>query len=152
MKIVLWIVGILAFIQLIRPDFNNPKIDENVTLKTSPEVMNVLKGACYDCHSNETVYPWYYNIAPVSWVMADHINNGRKSLNFSEWKNIDPAKKLERLKRAVHLVQINQMPENEYQMMHKNANLTPEQKNLINNFFESEIKILEESQKSVSTK
>jgi hypothetical protein len=152
MKLLLWFVGFFALIQLIRPDFNNPKVDENATLKTSPEVMTVLKGACYDCHSNETIYPWYKNVAPVSWVMADHINSGRKALNFSDWSNIDPAKKLERLKRAKHLVEINQMPDNEYQIMHQSANLTTQQKTLINNFFESEIQTLENSQKAVASK
>ena len=152
MKLLIWIIGFFALIQLIRPDFHNPKIDENATLKTSPEVMSVLKGACYDCHSNETIYPWYKNMAPVSWVMADHINSGRKALNFSDWSNIDPVKKLERLKRAKHLVQINQMPDNQYQMMHKAANLTQTQKTLLNSFFDEQIKLLEEAQKIASIK
>lgn len=149
MKLLMWFVGFFILIQLIRPDFHNPKVDANATLKTSPEVMTVLKGACYDCHSNETVYPWYHNLAPVSWIMADHINDGRKALNFSEWANIDPSIKLQRLKRAKHLVLINQMPDNEYQLMHDTANLTEGQKTLINNFFDAQIKLLEDSSKAV---
>ena len=139
-KLFYWVLGIAIVIQFIRPDFKNPKVDENATLQADPQVMSVLQGACYDCHSNETKYPWYHNVAPVSWVMADHINTGRKALNFSNWENIDPKIKLERLKRGDHLVAIDVMPIGEYKYMHKKANLNQAQKELLENFFDDQIK------------
>ncbi len=69
--------------QFIQTDKTNPKVDKNIEIKTNAEVMKIFKTACYDCHSNETVYPWYSNIAPFSWVVSNHINEGRKVLNFS---------------------------------------------------------------------
>lgn len=139
-KIFFWAIGLAIAIQFIRPDFQNTQVDEKITLKADAKVMNVLKKSCYDCHSQETAYPWYSNIAPISWVMADHINQGRKALDFSNWENLDPKIKLERLERAKQVIYNYRMPKQEYVMMHKNALLTPEEKKLLEQFFDSEIK------------
>lgn len=141
-KIVYWVLGIAIVIQFIRPDFQNPKVDATVALKTDQKVMGILKTSCYDCHSNETKYPWYHNVAPVSWVMSNNIVNGRKALDFSNWANIDAKVKLERLQRAKQLVNIEMMPKNEYLLMHKNAALNSEEKKRLEEFFDSEIKNL----------
>lgn len=138
-KILYWVVGILGIMQLIRPDFNNPKVDPSVALQSDPKVMSILKTSCYDCHSSETKYPWYHNVAPVSWVMANNISEGRKALDFSNWEKIDPSVKLERLKRAKQLVNNALMPKGEYLMMHKNALLNPDEKKILNDFFEVEL-------------
>lgn len=138
-KIVYWVIGIIGIMQLIRPDFTNPKVDQSVALQSDPKVMNILKTSCYDCHSNETHYPWYHSIAPVSWVMSSNIEGGRKAINFSNWANIDEKIKLERLKRAKQLVGNELMPKGEYLMMHKNAVLKPDEKKILENFFETEI-------------
>lgn len=139
-KIIYWVLGIAIAIQFIRPDFQNTQVDEKITLKADVKVINVLKKSCYDCHSQETVHPWYSNIAPISWVMADHINQGRKALDFSDWEHIDPKIKLERLERAKQVIYNYRMPKSEYLMMHKNALLTPEEKKLLEQFFDEEIK------------
>ena len=139
-KIFFWAIGLAIAIQFIRPDFQNTQVDEKITLKADAKVMNVLKKSCYDCHSQETAYPWYSNIAPISWVMADHINQGRKALDFSNWENLDPKIKLERLERAKQVIYNYRMPKQEYVMMHKNALLTPEEKKLLEQFLDSEIK------------
>lgn len=143
-KIILWVVGITIAIQLIRPDFINNPVDENITLHADSQVMSVLKTSCYDCHSNETQYLWYHNVAPVSWVLSSNIESGRKAINFSEWKNIDPKVKLERLERAKKVVNNNMMPKSEYVMMHENATLSLEQKQLLETFFEAEIQAIGE--------
>lgn len=141
-KTVLWVVGIAAAIQLIRPDFTNPPIDETIALHTDPKVMNILKTSCYDCHSAETKYPWYHNVAPVSWVMANNIGEGRKALDFSNWAKIDPTVKAERLKRAKQLVNNELMPKSEYRLMHKDARMNAEEKKILEEFFDSELQKL----------
>ncbi|WP_331775420.1 heme-binding domain-containing protein [Sulfurospirillum sp. 1612] len=146
MKYAIFIVlGILLVIQVIRPDFTNPKVNPQEELHASVPVMKVLKSSCYDCHSNETKYPWYSNIAPVSWFMADHINRGRKALNFSNWAMIDPKVKLSRLKRVNHLIKRDLMPISNYTWMHKNAILKPKQKKLLEEFFDKQIQKLKKS-------
>ncbi|MDD2781141.1 heme-binding domain-containing protein [Sulfuricurvum sp.] len=141
-KIIFWAVGFAIVIQVIRPDYTNQPIDKNITLDTDSQVMNVLKTSCYDCHSNETQYLWYHNVAPVSWVLSSNIENGRKALNFSNWKNIDPKVKLERLERAKKVVNNNMMPKSEYVLMHENAALGADEKRLLEAFFDAQIKEL----------
>lgn len=95
-----FILVVLAFLtaQLFRPDFTNPavaagmEIDSNAAF--TPEVRRIIKTSCADCHSNETVYPWYSRITPVNWWLKDHIDDGRAHMNFStdpageEWDEI----------------------------------------------------------------
>ncbi|WP_345980204.1 heme-binding domain-containing protein [Sulfurimonas sp. HSL3-2] len=144
-KALLWVFGIAIAIQFIRPDFKNPKVDETVALNADTKVMSVLKTSCYDCHSNETKYPWYHNVAPVSWMMSSNINDGRKALDFSNWANIDAKVKLERLKRAKQLVNNELMPKSEYLLMHKDADLDKEKKETLEQFFDLQIKKLYKS-------
>lgn len=144
-KIVYWVLGIAIVMQFIRPDFKNPAVDEKVALNTDPHVMSVLKTSCYDCHSDETKYPWYHHIAPVSWVISDNISSGRKALDFSNWANIDPKIKLKRLERAKELVNNELMPKSEYLLMHENAVLNNAAKQTLEKFFDAQIKELEGS-------
>ena len=137
-----WTVGIVVAIQFIRPDFHNPEVDDTVALRADAQVAPLLKNACYDCHSDETRYPWYSNMAPVSWFMADHINSGRKAMNFSNWENINPDTRIERLKRAKHLTHIGLMPLQSYGLMHEGANLTEQQKTTLSYFFDEQLKAL----------
>jgi hypothetical protein len=141
-KIVYVVLGIAIAVQLIRPDFKNPPVDEKIALNTDAKVMTVLKKSCFDCHSSETQYPWYHNVAPVSWIMSDHIVRGRKALDFSNWENIDPAVKLKRLERAKQVINNDSMPKHDYLLMHKNAVLTNEEKEILEQFFDSQIKEL----------
>ena len=141
-KILFWVVGIAILIQFIRPDFTNAKVDDAVALNANQEVLSVLKTSCYDCHSHETKYPWYHNVAPLSWMMSSNIDAGRQALDFSNWENIDTEVRLERLKRAKKLVNNEMMPKSEYLMMHKNAVLDKEKKETLEQFFDSQIKEL----------
>ena len=85
-------VGVLVLIQLYpvqRPevDSDNPgDLMKNVDVPSN--ISTILKSTCYDCHSNETIYPWYSNIAPVKWLVYYDINNAREELNFSEWNSL----------------------------------------------------------------
>ena len=84
----LWILSLLLLIQFVRPDKNDSTLieeDYSKDLKISADVKSLLKKSCADCHSNRTNYPWYAEIAPVSWYLANHVNDGKAHLNFSEW-------------------------------------------------------------------
>jgi len=140
--IVYTIIGVFALIQLIRPDFTNPIVDPKVALHADPEVMGILKTSCYDCHSGETLYPWYHNVAPVSWIMANNIHEGRRAIDFSNWANIDPSVKLKRLERAKQMIHNDMMPKHEYLLMHKNAVLNPQKKETLDHFLDEQIKEL----------
>lgn len=141
-KLVYVVIGVAIAIQFIRPDFINPAVDEKVALNSDPKVLSVLKTSCYDCHSSETKYPWYQNVAPVSWIMSDHIVRGRKALDFSNWANIDPKVKLLRLERAKQVINNDMMPKHDYLLMHKNAILNNEEKRTLEEFFDSQIQEL----------
>lgn len=141
-KAIYFAVGAAIAIQFIRPDFKNQAVDEKVALNTDQKVMSILKTSCYDCHSHETKYPWYHNIAPLSWVMSDNIERGREALDFSNWANIDAKVKLERLARAKKVISNEMMPKSEYLLIHKNAVLKKEEKHLLEQFFDSQIEEL----------
>ena len=131
MKIILIMIAILLAIQLIRPEKTNPPVDQSLTLKAPENVMKILKTSCYDCHSNETKWPLYAEIAPLSWNIAGHVNDGRKALNFSQWKTIDPKIKITRLKRSIKTVNNGMMPLSNYLFMHEEAKLSDAQKRVI---------------------
>ena len=144
-KIFVGVVGILVVIQFIKPHFNNPKIDERIALQADEKVISLLKNACYDCHSDETKYPWYHNVAPISWAMAGHIDQGRKALNFSQWANMDGNIRTIRVKRAKQLNDNGLMPKESYLWMHENAHLKQEDKKILDQFFDQQLQQLKKS-------
>ncbi len=141
-KIIISIVVLITAIQFIRPDFTNPDIDSNLELHASDEVMAILKTSCYDCHSNESKYPWYADLAPASWILADNINSGRKAINFSQYRDIPSDIKKERLERSIQLIDNLRMPKGSYLMMHEYARLDDAQKEILKDFFTQEIEEL----------
>lgn len=130
-------------IQFISVDKTNPQIDDKLTLKAPKEVMNVLKTSCYDCHSYETTWPIYSNIAPVSFFISSHIQNARKAMNFSKWHEIDNKIKVQRLKRAVTTVNNGMMALPSYIYAHEEARLSKEDKNILINWFKKELESIE---------
>jgi hypothetical protein len=102
------------------------------TVHTLPaEVGVVLKNACYDCHSNYTVYPWYASIQPVALWLGDHIDEGRKELNFSEFANYSLAKQYRKLEEIKDEVTEGKMPLESYTLIHQEAKLSAEDKLLL---------------------
>jgi len=143
-KTILIIVAVLVAIQLIRPERTNPPVDPSLTLQTDPEVMRILKRSCYDCHSNETKWPWYSNIAPLSWSITSHVKEGREALNFSKWHQIDPKTKKKRLKRAVKTTSNGMMPLPSYLWIHHDAKLSKADKARLKAWFEAQLQQLPE--------
>ena len=135
-------------IQFYRPDRANPPTVQAETLAATavvPEnVAEVLTRSCNDCHSNETVYPWYSNISPFSWLLADHINEGRRELNFSIWNTYSAKKKRRKFDEICEQVTGGEMPHNQYLWLHRDAQLSAEDKKLLCDWTETEkIKIAE---------
>ena len=128
-KRVSWgLVGILVIIQVIRPVRTNPAIDPKNEISASvavpADIGAILSRSCNDCHSNRTVWPWYSAVAPVSWLVAYDVNQGRRALNFSEWGTRDPAKNHEMLGEICKEVTEKEMPGPIYPLMHSGAGLS----------------------------
>lgn len=128
-KILLGLVVALVLAQAVRPDQTNPPVTGDVA--APPEVAAVLKRACYDCHSNETKWPWYSQVAPVSWLVTRDVNEGRKHLNFSEWQSYEPKRQAHKLEETEGEVSEGEMPMFIYLPMHPEAKLSDADKKLI---------------------
>lgn len=118
---------VMQFIQIKKID---AVADKSLEIKADEKVMTILKKACYDCHSNEVIYPWYSNIAPLSWVINDHVIEGRKALNFSIWEKYPAEERIDHLKDIFRTVYAP-MPLQSYLWLHKEADLTKEERSFI---------------------
>jgi hypothetical protein len=131
-----WILAVLvagfALLQLANPSRTNPPVvaghDLLATNPPPPEVATLLRHACYDCHSNETRWPWYSHIAPVSWLVAGDVAHGRERLNFSDWPRELPGRAAKRLERISEELGYKDMPPGKYTLMHPEARLTAGQR------------------------
>jgi cbb3-type cytochrome oxidase cytochrome c subunit len=142
-KISLVIVALLFIIQLFRIDKSVQPVEESKDFITSAsvntEIANTLKTSCYDCHSNQPIYPWYTNIAPVSWWIKHHINEGSHHLNFSIWGEYSDKRKHHKLEECIEMIEEGEMPMYSYTLMHKEAKLTDEQKMQLVSFFKAQM-------------
>jgi len=131
---------LLAFIviQFIRPTKNKAEgISNNDFSKIYPvpeDVQSILKTSCYDCHSNNTVYPWYAEVQPVAWWLDNHVVDGKKHLNFSEFAGYSLRKQYHKLEEVDEMVKKAEMPLDSYLWIHKNAKLSEGQKLTIYNW------------------
>jgi hypothetical protein len=134
-KILLVIVTGLAVIQFIRParnvDSQVSSSDISGVISIPDTVKVILQNACSDCHSNNTRYPWYVNIQPAGWWMAGHISEAKGDLNFSEFGGYTQRKQIGILEGVAAVVEEDIMPLRSYKMMHKNARLSTNEKNLL---------------------
>src|SRR4051812_21901303 len=92
-RVAIAIAILFVVAQVIRPSMTNPPVDESRTLQAkaqmTPEVNAIMERACNDCHSNKTSWPWYSQVAPVSWYLSRHVTEGRRHLNISDWAGYD---------------------------------------------------------------
>lgn len=127
-KILIGILIVLILIQFIRPQRNNGdalgRNDFTHEIPTPDSVMGILKTSCFDCHSNRTVYPWYAEIAPVSWWLSNHVNEGKAELNFSEFITYNDKRKNKKLEEIAKTVEEHEMPLSSYTLIHKDAKLS----------------------------
>lgn len=138
-KIIFWCLVGFAMIQFIPVDKVNKPVDQSKNFvkveNTPPKVAALLKNACYDCHSDETVYPKYAYIAPFSWSVKSHVNDGREHLNFSVWGSYNKDLKQNMLKHSMQTIESKVMPMPAYIVYHPEANLSKEERLLLNNYF-----------------
>lgn len=143
-KIVFWTLVAFALIQFFPIDRTNKPVDSAANFvdarKTPQKIRTLLKNACYDCHSNETVYPKYAFIAPVSWSVKSHINEGREHLNFSIWETYNKDLKENMITKSIQTIQSKAMPMPGYIVYHKEANLSEAERALLVQYFEEMLK------------
>ena len=137
-KILFAILVVIIAIQFIQPARNKSgqvlQTDFSTTYDIPQDIFTLVKNACYDCHSNNTNYPWYSNIQPVAWVMARHISKGKQKLNFSCFGSNTTRKKVSKLKEIANQIKDGEMPITSYKLMHKSARLSEDDKNLLMNW------------------
>ncbi len=139
-NILVALLVVFVLMQIVRIDTKNPATNPSDVFSEAtmtPEIKGLLNTACYDCHSNNTRYPWYSNIAPVSWWLQHHVHEGREELNFSEWNAMDAKKKDHKLKECVEMIEEGEMPMNSYTWTHTDARLNAEQKAVLIRYFNS---------------
>jgi hypothetical protein len=145
-KKILWIlaglVAVFALMQLANPTRTNPPVtpghDLLATNPPPPEIAARLRAACYDCHSRETRWPWYSRVAPVSWLVAGDVKDGRERLNFSEWPHDRPERAAKRLERISEEVGYRNMPPGKYTLLHPDARLTAAQRQALIDWADAE--------------
>jgi hypothetical protein len=135
-KITKWVVIVVAclfiLLQFKRPARTNPVSETSLSIEAhtqiTPQVKEILDRSCRDCHSNNTEWPWYTNVAPVSWWITDHVNEGRKQVNLSEWGKLDKDRQDKKLRQICDEVQDGAMPLSSYLPLHPKAKLSEQDK------------------------
>jgi len=124
------LAAVVALMQFIRPALTNPPVDQTRTIQArmqvSGEVSAILDRSCNDCHSYQTRWPWYSHVAPISWFVVGHVNDGRDDLNFSEWAKYSQSEQQHFLKKMCGEVTAGEMPLNSYLWLHRDAKLSSE--------------------------
>jgi len=128
-RIALVIGAVIVAIQIVPVDRSNPPVEGVVA--APPEVYSILKRSCFDCHSNETKWPWYSYVAPVSWLVAHDVHEARGHVNFSEWNRLSPEKQADHIDECWEMVAKGKMPLSYYLPMHSDARLSDADKALI---------------------
>ena len=133
------VVAIVLVIQVIPVERNVSTVPAGQsfekTEKVPANVAAILKVSCYDCHSNNSRYPWYSELQPGAWFMAQHITKGRDELNFDEFNNYSKRRKKAKIKSIISQIEKDEMPLKSYRMMHGNARLSADEKKELLDFF-----------------
>ena len=139
-KILIALLAILIIIQFFRPTKNlsNAKSPADISnlYQVPGDVNEILDKACNDCHSNNTIYPWYAEVQPVAWWLNNHIEEGKDELNFSEFATYAPARQYRKLEELKKQIDEGEMPLSSYTLIHTNAKLTEAEKQALLNWSE----------------
>lgn len=131
-KVGIGLLVLLVVLQFFQPNKNQgDKLGPNDIYQvamTPTLVQTALETSCYDCHSNNTVYPWYTKVQPIGLWMQHHVDEGKEELNFSEFKSYKPKRQAHKMDEIVEMLEKDEMPLASYTLIHKNAVLTEEQK------------------------
>lgn len=138
-NILLTILILLILIQFIRVDQTNPEsiMESNYFIVASvpSQIQSIMTESCFDCHSNQTIYPWYSKVAPVSWFLNQHIKEGRKKINFSEWDAYSTEDQVKIMEECIEEIKENKMPLKSYVLIHSKAKLSNEEKDALIQWF-----------------
>lgn len=124
-----YVVGLIVLIQFWPVERTNPRVSSDI--QTPKEVEEVLRAACYDCHSNETRWPWYSHVAPVSWLIAHDVTEARDRFNLSEWGSVPAEERQVLVRQMWKEVEKGGMPLPVYRIMHPEARLSENQKSVL---------------------
>jgi hypothetical protein len=127
--ILIGLLGLLIIIQFVPLDRSNQPVSKE--MEAPEEVMVILKNSCYNCHSNETKWPFYSYIAPVSWLVVDDVHEARDEMNFSQWDKLKSEKRTKKIEEIWEEVEEGKMPLPIYLIAHPDAKLDDEQKAII---------------------
>lgn len=145
MKIVK-IIGIVLAIGLIVIQFfgikKNQSTEEQINHISTQfivpaDVENIFKTSCYDCHSNNTIYPWYAGVQPIAWWLQGHVNEGKEELNFDEFAQYNPRRQFKKIEELEEMINEGEMPLPSYTIIHSNATLSALQKETLINWAKS---------------
>lgn len=146
-KITLGLVAVLVLIQFIpveKNESNDTEFDITKSYNVPDNVSMILKGACNDCHTNLTRYPWYSNIQPVKYMLADHVNEGKEHLNFSTFTKIPLRVQNHKFEEIIEMVEKKEMPLESYTYfgLHPEANLTDDDRKVLIDWAKEQMSIL----------
>ncbi len=131
-KILMVLLAIFIIMQFFRPNKNvsatTSKNDISYAYAIPQDVQHILSKACNDCHSNNTKYPWYAEVQPVAWWLADHVEEGKEHVNYSEFLSYGLRKQYHKLEETEEMVKEGHMPLDSYLWIHKDAKLTDDEK------------------------
>ncbi len=137
------LLAFLVVIQFFKIDKTNPEsnppMDFTVVEQAPDEIGQLLHSACYDCHSNDTEYPWYTNIQPIGWWVKAHINKARKELNYANWGEYTAKRQAHKFDEMVDEVKEGHMPLKSYTWMHPEAKLTEAQRQQLTTWFQEKM-------------
>lgn len=142
-SIALLLFAALIIIQFFRLEKNLSSIDGpepndiSKVYSVPQEVSTILETSCYDCHSNNTHYPWYANFQPVAWWLADHVKEGKKEINFSEFASYRIGRQYKKLEEINKQIEEGEMPLESYTLIHTDTKLSAEQKAIIKSWVTS---------------
>lgn len=145
--IVLILLAAFVTIQFFPTERNQsdvvPKTDFLLVNNPPQNISTILQESCYDCHSNNTEYPWYNKIQPAAWFLEDHVKHGKGEFNFNIWDELSDRRKFSKLKSIINQVNDDEMPLYSYTLIHRKAILSDSDKNKIENYMKSLMDILE---------
>jgi len=134
---ILKLIAIIALVALAGIQFVPAERNQNYTVpstdfmlvNTVPEaIQNKLQVSCYDCHSNNTQYPWYNKVQPVAWLLEEHIKEGKAELNFNEWDSLSNRRKKSKLRSIIKQIESGEMPMDSYTIIHRDATFSETEK------------------------
>ena len=127
--VLLLLAGVFVVIQFFQPDRSNPPVRAEIS--APPAVKAVLRRACYDCHSQETVWPWYSYVNPMGWLVGGHVQEGRAHLNFSQWESLNAQKRYHMKQEILEVLEDGSMPLPSYLLLHGDAELSAEDRGVL---------------------